>query len=206
MEQISWNCYYIENNNIIPNVTDSWTKDGSRWGPAGGVLSVPRVNNKLFHVSISKGPCMAGGISTQVMSFIVILSASKSLFQCLVACRNIALTGSHRCFLLHLSVYNMYRKEVFRISFSVSMQESSVSCQVSSPGWCMSTRIHLGTIPRNAQCTCRVITLTSVWLPSFLLFQTILDWMPNRGISRNSGTGAVALRAQRCTTTIRETI
>lgn len=134
------------------------------------------------------------------------LSASKSLFQRLVACRNIALAGSHRCFLLHLSVYNMYRKEVFRIIFSISMQESSVSCQVSSPGWCMSTRIHLGTIPRNAQCTCRVITLTSVWLPSFLLFQTILDWMPNRGISRNSGTGAVAARAQHCTTTIIETI
>ena len=66
-------------------------------GPVSRVMHVLLLNFKLFHVKISKSPQIKVVISTQVMSFFILLSTSMMLFQCQVAHQNFTLIGPFYC-------------------------------------------------------------------------------------------------------------
>lgn len=63
-------------------------------------MHVPCLNFKPFHIAVSEVCHIAVGMLTQVMSLVVILSASMLLFQCHVTCQNFTPTGPWDCLLL----------------------------------------------------------------------------------------------------------
>lgn len=80
-------------------------------------MHVSSLNFKPFYVTISKVPSIAQGISTQVMSFIMILPASVSLFQCRVAYPNFTLTGPRKWNNYVPCVFNVFKQsEKFKVN------------------------------------------------------------------------------------------